>query len=297
MSLDERWLYVGAPDINAVYAYGRVDWQDQYVRTLGDGATLVYSIADAIQISADTQVEVIVDGTRLILGTDYTVSVGLDTVTFTTAPAEGALVNIQRINLQELDANVYYGVTGTVAPLGGTAATFTVDRQRGTVSVAPQAGGTGYSNGNTITILATSFGGGVDGVNNITFTVTSVTGTGAIETISPVSYTPPALAAIFDLSTYFFTVDNINSFTVTVNDVIQRPNIDYVYSAFLNSISFLTVPGPGTTIVVRAKGYFEYVATIDGTAYGAVAGDRFGSTISCSTDGRQVLIGAPNTDV
>ena len=55
MSLDERWMYIGAPDINAVYAYGRVDWEDQYVRTRGDGNTKNYAIGNAITINQSSQ--------------------------------------------------------------------------------------------------------------------------------------------------------------------------------------------------------------------------------------------------
>jgi hypothetical protein len=31
MSLDERWMYIGAPGLNSVHAYGRVDWQNQFI--------------------------------------------------------------------------------------------------------------------------------------------------------------------------------------------------------------------------------------------------------------------------
>ena len=52
MSLDERWMYIGAPGINKVFAYGRVDWQNQFVRVRGDGITTAYDISSAIQINA-----------------------------------------------------------------------------------------------------------------------------------------------------------------------------------------------------------------------------------------------------
>jgi hypothetical protein len=34
MSLDERWLCVGAPGLNLAHIYGRVDWQDQVVKII-----------------------------------------------------------------------------------------------------------------------------------------------------------------------------------------------------------------------------------------------------------------------
>ena len=47
-------MYVGAPGINKVYAYGRVDYQDQFVRTRGNGVTTRVYITDTIQIDAAT---------------------------------------------------------------------------------------------------------------------------------------------------------------------------------------------------------------------------------------------------
>ena len=84
VSQDERWLYVGAPGANAVYAYGRVDWERQRLQTLGDGVTTQYYIGNIIKIDADTQLIVVVAGATLILGTDYTVTNTFTNVAFTT---------------------------------------------------------------------------------------------------------------------------------------------------------------------------------------------------------------------
>jgi hypothetical protein len=73
MSQDERWMYVGAPAINRVYAYGRVDWQDQTVNARGNGDTDTFSIGNAIKIAFDTQLQVTLDGAIQQLNTDYTV--------------------------------------------------------------------------------------------------------------------------------------------------------------------------------------------------------------------------------
>lgn len=298
MSLDERWMYIGAPGINKVYAYGRVDWQNQFLRARSDGITTAYDISADIQIDAATQLLVTLDGRILTLGTDYTVNGSFTTVTFTTAPALDVLINISRISTYPLDAGTYYGVTQSATSGSGLGAVFTVVRQRGEVgqpgaqfgSVSATTAGSGYAVGNTITIAGSSFGG----TNNITLTVASIGAGGSIATFN-IAYTPPALASVFSLNEYFFTVDNKYSFSVLVDDVLQRPNYDYTYSAVTNDLTFVTVPVQGARIVVVAQSYFEYVNEI--TVAGLGASDRFGHAISCTTDGRQLIVGSPYSTV
>jgi hypothetical protein len=295
VSLDERWLYVGAPGSNAVYAYGRVDWERQRVQALGDGATTNYFIGDSIKIDADTQLTVSVAGDEQVLGTNYTVVNSLTAVVFATAPAAGDAVEIIRTSRKLLDYQIYYGVAGTGG--SGSNATFVVTRIRGTVTVSVESGGTGYTAGNTITIPAASFGGGSSPANDITFTVTENSGVITAINGTP-SYTPPPLTVTFSLNEYFYTVDNLYSFSVLVDDVLQRPEIDYIFSgdsALGNDLTFLNSPAAGSTILIRAEGYFQYAGTITNPA--SAAGDRFGYSVSTSTDGRQVLIGAPDNTV
>ena len=100
MSLDQRWLYVGASNDNEVHAYVQVPWQQQQIVTTGDGATTNYSIAGSVQIDSDDQLFVTLDGAPQTLGIDYNV-VGFATVTFTSAPAAGVFVKIERSKLRE----------------------------------------------------------------------------------------------------------------------------------------------------------------------------------------------------
>jgi len=292
VSQDERWLYVGAPGANAVYAYGRVDWARQIIQTLGDGATTDYYIADIIQIDANSQLTVSVAGDEQVLGTDYTVVNGLTTVRFATAPAEGDAVEIFRTSRTILDYQVYRNLSSTGG--SGSGAKFDVTRLRGTVQVYLVDGGSGYTTGNTITIPAASFGGGSSPANDITFLVTASSGV-IISIYGSPNYTPPTLTTQFSLNEYLYTVNNIYSFSVLVNDVLQRPEIDYIFSGdstLGNDLTFLNSPPAGSTILIRAEGYFEYAGTITNPA--SQPGDRFGHSVSTSTDGRQVLIGAAN---
>ena len=288
VSLDERWMYIGAPGVNRVYAYGRVPWEKQFVNGFGDGSTKSFYIGDAIQINADTQLQVGVGGAGQTLNVDYTVDSTFSIVTFTNAPAVGEAVEIQRISRKILDYGVYYNVTAT----GGTGAgaEFTVTRLRNTVTVSVSNGGSGYADGSpsagTLTIPAASFGGNANIVMQVTVAGGVVTGIYGTPTYAG------TLVNTFSLNEYFYTVDNLYSFSVLVDDVLQRPDIDYIFSgdsSLGNDLTFLNPPAAGTTILVRAEGYFKYVDTI--SYANSTAGDRFGSSVSTSTDGRQVLIG------
>ena len=107
MSNDERWLYIGAPGANKVYAYGREIWQDQFINVLSDGVTTNYAFSDVIQINANTQLRVYQDGGLLTLGVGYTIS-NFNTVNLVVAPDVGTLISIQRANTQYVSGN---GVT------------------------------------------------------------------------------------------------------------------------------------------------------------------------------------------
>ena len=301
ISQDERWMYIGAPGANAVYAFGRVDWQLQNLKAVGDGATTNYFIGNTIKIDADTQLTVSVDGDEQILGTDYTVVNLLTMVVFTTPPAEGNAIEIIRTSRKILDYQATYNLNQSATSGSGLGVKFTVVYQRNEVGqpaagkglVSVTTGGTNYTVSDTITLSAASFGGGVAN-GNITLTVTSIGAGGSVTGFS-IAYSPSVLISTFSLNEYLFSADNIYSFTLLVDGVVQRPNIDYTFNNATYDVTFAAASNPpaGASIVVRAEGYFEYSGTI--TYTGSQAGDRFGHTVSTSTDGRQVLIGAPHT--
>jgi hypothetical protein len=54
ISPDERWMYVGAPAGNRVYAYNKVDVQLQAKNFVGDGSTTTFFIADTIVVDNDS---------------------------------------------------------------------------------------------------------------------------------------------------------------------------------------------------------------------------------------------------
>ena len=264
VSLDERWMYIGAPGLNSVHAYGRVDWQNQSIKTTANGSTTVYNINSKIQINNNSQLKVTFNGQIQTYGASYTIANNFSEVRLTTPP-------------------------------GVSVATAIVPGQPYTILTV---GNTNY----------TAIGAASNTVG-VVFVATAVgTGTGTvlesvlIEFARYNSFQIPYNAATFNLSNGtdasgnsvgLFTVDNIYSFSIKVNEVLWRPNIDYTFSG--TTVTFITGRISSDVVVAFAGSYFKYVKTIDTTSVtgGLTAGDRFGQSVSCSTDGRQVMIGAP----
>jgi hypothetical protein len=96
--------------------------------------------------------------------------------------------------------------------------------------------------------------------------------------------------AVFDLNEYFATVDSIFSFTVVVNNITYRPFIDFTYNSGV--VTFVTVPPAGAVMLVNADSYFTYVAALPTPTMAADA--KFGHSITTTTDGSIVAVGAPN---
>ena len=264
VSLDERWMYIGAPGLNSVHAYGRVDWEKQAIKTVADGATTIYDISSKIQINNNSQLKVTFNGQIQTYGSSYTIANNFGEVRLTTPPGVSA---------------------ATAIVPGGTYTILTV-------------GNTNYT-----AIGAASNTVGVE------FVATAVgTGTGTvlesvlIEFARYDSFQIPYNAATFNLAggtdasgnaVGLFTADNIYSFSIKVNEDLWRPNIDYTFAG--TTVTFITARSLTDVVVAFAGSYFEYVDTIDTSSVtgGLTAGDRFGQSVSCSTDGRQVMIGAP----
>jgi len=108
-------------------------------------------------------------------------------------------------------------------------------------------------------------------------------------------FTGDGSTTVFELDTYLYTVDNndIFSFTVTIDSELQRPYLDYTFAS--GDITFATAPADQSAIVVSAKTYFSPVETI--TVAGLASNARFGQSVATTTDGRQVIIGCPDSIV
>ena len=204
VSADEHWMYIGAPGINQVFAYGLVEIQDQLVQYTTDGTqnTFQYNNDVIIDSGEYQQLFVVLNNQLLTYSVDYTVTA--TSVVLNSTPVKDLVLKIGR----------------------------RVDK--------------------------------------------TFTGTGAIYS--------------FSMNEYLYSATNIYSFKVTVNGVIQRPNIDYTFNNTTRNITF--VVAPTGTVDVATQSYYTYVDTL--SPAGLAADARFGQSVSCSIDGRQIIIGCSN---
>lgn len=303
ISRDENWMFVGAPGASLhrpggqVYVFGRVDTQLQTVTYYGDGNNRLFNWADHIVITNNEygQFVVVVNNQIKVLNQDYLISGS--NVLFIDPPAAGQSVIITRRTGVQLDQEIYTDVSPNSTSGYGVGSKFTINRVRGQYNVLMTSGGTDFQVGDTLTFLATSLGGGVSPANDLVITVTAVTLSGTISSYTE-SGSGVSNTVIFPLDPYLATATDIFSFTVTVNDQLYRPFIDYDFnsdsSLYSYDLVFVTVPPLGADIRVNAKSHYTFtdVLSVDGLP----SGSRFGSSLSATTDGRQLIVGAPGTN-
>ena len=311
MSSDENWLYIGAPGVNTVYAYGRVDIDDQKIGYFTNGQNYSFNYSNYIVVdqpptlafASNLQLVVLLNNQLLKLGVDYTLD-GND-VTLTSVPPADLYLSIARRTTTSLDRGDYRGITGTTVG-SGSAATFNVVNQRGEYSATIANAGTGYAVGTTITILGTTlqnFGTtATTPANDLQITVASVVGGGATGPIESITILGSGIGNTnsFSLDEWFYSVTNIYSFEVFVNGIQQRPNIDFEFDQDYSTLEkgrtliFVSTPAAGDIIDVTARSYFTYVNQIQAPTT-LPDNARFGHSLSCTTDGRQIMIGCPDT--
>jgi len=281
ISQDEHWMYIGAPGINKVFAYGLVEVQTQTKKYITDGTTFIFNYSNYIVIDSQypDQLNVVLNNEDLTQGLDYTLTA--TSVVFNSTPPSDLVLQITRR--------------------------------------------------------------------------TSVT------------YTGDGSTYIFSLNEYLYTAVNIYSFVVSINGVLQRPNIDYEFNADYSTtgrdLIFFIPPAADAPVTVSTNSYYTFVDTLEFTIEftASITGDiltvtdipvgfqtlavgmvlsgtdvaqgvritalltgtggtgtyqvsqsqsvtsttitarlpdtaRFGQSVACTVDGTQVLIGAPNTN-
>jgi hypothetical protein len=105
----------------------------------------------------------------------------------------------------------------------------------------------------------------------------------------------------YSLEPYLYTATSIDAFTVRVGGIIQRPYIDYEFNndstASTKDLTFVVAPGNGVTIEISSNSYWQYCNSISTLGFDTLPADaKFGISITTSTDGRQVVIGADRAD-
>jgi hypothetical protein len=289
LSADERWLYVGAPGANKVYAYGRVDVPIETASYVGDGTTTNFNYNNSISIdyTNPNQLLVLINNAVQRFGIDYTLS--NDVVQFTNPPTLNSQLLFQRRTSVQLDQSIYYGVTQDSTTGTGSGATFTVTNTRGVYAVSITTSGSGYAVNDQLTIDYTQIDPAGTSANNLVITVTEVSASG-ISSFTK-SGTGITNTAEFDLTESLATATNYDAFSISVNGVLQRPHIDYTFSSGI--LTFITVPSAGAVILVNscAEGaYWKYVNKI--TIPGIDSNAKFGTSIATDDLSRQILIGA-----
>ena len=96
----------------------------------------------------------------------------------------------------------------------------------------------------------------------------------------------------FALNTSLYNAISIETFTVIVDQEIQRPYLDYTFDAGTTELTFTTIPSIGAEVTITTPTYWQYVANIE--SLNSLEGDNFGASVSTTTDGSQIFIGAPN---
>jgi hypothetical protein len=149
-----------------------------------------------------------------------------------------------------------------------------------------------------VTVGATVATVGVDytvGISSVTFVTPPLADQVlSIRRRSGVQFTGDGSTVDYALDPYLYTVTNIDSFAVRIDGVLQRPYIDYEFNPDSNDLTkdlrFNTAPGNGTTIAVNSNTYWRYCDTL--TVAGLPADAKFGVSVTTTTDGQQVIVGA-----
>ena len=279
VSPDEHWMYIGAPGINKVFAYGLVEVENQSVAYVADGRQFTFNFSDHIVIDAgyDQQLSVVLNNELLTYGVDY--SQTATNIVFAAAPAKDLVLKIVR--------KTQYSYTGD-----GSTRLFSLNEYL-------------YSSTSIYSFKVT-----VNGVlqrPNIDYDFDYNDSAAGRDVIF---FTAPSNGVIISVATqsYFVFVDTIE-FTQQVIAEISGTTLTVSYAQ--PGASPLTVgmnlSGTGvaagtkiTALLTGTGGTGTYVVNISqsvaSTYVTARLNDtaRFGESLSCTTDGRQVMVGTPN---
>jgi hypothetical protein len=292
ISADENWMYIGAPGANTVYGYEKIIVEPQSVEYTTANNASIYSYSNEIQIdyAYPGQLIVTLSGVRLTYGVDYTLN--QDNLIFTAPPVNGQKLLMTRNLDEQLDNYFYYHISQNSSTGPGSGALFTIQNTRGQYFVSLEFGGQNYVVGSTITINGSQLGGTTP-ANNLTITVT---GRNIIGQITGFSYSGTGISNDnnFALNESLYNATTIDNFVVSVNDVVQRPYLDYTFNTNTTVLTFLTIPPVGAKIIVTTPTYWQYVMSI--TTPDSLSGDNFGASLATTTDGRQIMVGAPLAD-
>ena len=281
ISQDEHWMYIGAPGINKVFAYGLVEVQTQTKKYTTTGTTSVFNYSNFIVIDSQYpgQLTVVLNNQELTEGLDYILTA--TSVVFNSTPPSELILQLGR----------------------RTSATYTGDGSTQVFSLNEYL----YTAVNIYSFVVA-----VDGVlqrPNIDYEFNadySTTGRDLIFFIPPAANAPITVSTnsyYTFVDTLEFTIEftaSIAGNTLTVTSVpIGSPSlaVGMILSGTeiaqgLRITALLTgTGGTGTYQVSQSQ-------SVTSTTITARLSDdsRFGESVACTIDGAQILIGAPKTD-
>jgi len=279
VSSDEHWMYIGAPGINKVFAYGLVEVENQSVTYVADGEQFTFNFGDHIVIDSgyDQQLIVVLNNQLLTYGVDY--SQTATNIVFGAAPAKDLILRIVR--------RTQYSYTGD-----GSTRLFSLNEYL-------------YS-----ATSIYSFKVVVNGVlqrPNIDYDFDYNDSAAGRDIIF---FVAPSNGAAINVSTqsYFEFVDTIEftqqataSISGTTLTVSYTPPGAWPLTVGMNLSGTGVLPGTKITALLTGTGttgtyLVNITQSVASTTITARLSDsaRFGESLSCTTDGRQVMIGTPN---
>ena len=197
MSRDGNYLYVGSPGANKVLCYAVKTRAEDTQSFEGTGSATTYTLSSTVDDPTDIVVFAVLRSAEYVPTVDYTIT-----------QAANGIINFTAAGTGTSGAGVLTYTNLPATGGTGTGATFTIiNSNSGAYSSIRVNGGSGYSNGDILTIPGTSLGG-TSPTNNITITVSSK------GTITNLTFgTAPTIFERFDVlkrTSYYKLIDTIS---------------------------------------------------------------------------------------
>jgi hypothetical protein len=265
ISRDDRWLYVGAPGADSIYAYALTTTSAETSTINKLSGTYDQSAAN-VTVSISSHGFTVPSGVYSQAGTSVTV----------TAAAHGLKIG------QPIWANVQSGTSS----IGSYLVSSVVDENTFTYTTGVSTTTTGAIDvWPRVNVYVTS-GVAISGYAN----VRAVLDPDTFALDSNVIVTSSGVLAVTSY-TLDFVPDAIDSVGVRGQNRIYIADLDYSLNGRV--IDFESIEGQDI-VTVNQSTYYKLVANISATTGNT---GQFGQTVKCSTEGAQVLVGAPTATV
>jgi len=279
MSRDEHWMYIGAPGVNKVFAYGLVDVQSQTV-SYATSATTTYNYSDSIVVdpSYPGQLEVVLNNQLLTYGLDYTQTA--TNIVFNSPPVKNLKLTISR------RTSVSYTGDGTTDQfslqdyLYTATNIYSVIASVNGVTQRPNIDYEYLSDDSTYGYAILFFDAPADGANIV------LTANGYYTLVDTIEFTIPVTASI---SGSVMTVTDVSTGSPLLTKGMKLSGTGVTFTPETTITGFISgTGGVGTYTVYPSQSVASTTITarLPDTA-------RFGHSVSCTVDGRQIMIGTP----